>query len=192
MGELLKTLPLIETPSGGRHLLYRCEKPVSNNTKLAETPERKTLIETRGEGGYTVAPGSALSCHVNGTAYAFLRGDVAAVPTVTAGDRAALLNTARLLSEFTDPKQIIDAPRSRFPDAVPGTRPGDAYNQRGDWPALLERHGWQFFGTTGDKGLWRRPGKMGRGLSATSNYAGSGLFYVFSANAAPFEPLRAY
>lgn len=189
-GKLLDTLPLVQTPSGGRHLLFRCEEPVSGNVKLAETQERKTLIETRGEGGYTVAPGSALFCHPVGTPYQFLRGDAASVPTVTAGERAALLNTARLFSEYADPAQVVPAPGSSH--APPGLRPGDDYNQRGDWPALLERHGWQQIGTAGDKGLWRRPGKQGQGLSATSNYAGSGLFYVFSANAAPFEPQRAY
>ena len=192
LGELLDTLPLVETPSGGRHLLYRCEAPVSGNTKLAETPERQTLIETRGEGGYTVAPGSAASCHHAGTPYEFLRGHPGTLPTLTASDRAALLNLARLFNEYADPAQLVHAPRSRSPDALPGLRPGDDYNGRGDWPALLERHGWQNFGISGDKGLWRRPGKSGPGLSATSNYAGSGLFYVFSANAPPFAPLRAY
>ena len=192
LGDLLDALPLVQTPSGGRHLLYRCQEPVSGNQKLAETPERKTLIETRGEGGYTVAPGSAASCHPAGTPYQFLRGHPGTLPTITASDRAALLNTARLLNECADPAQLVHAPRSRSPDAVAGLRPGDDYNGRGDWPALLERHGWQHFGTSGDKGLWQRPGKQGRGLSATSNYAGSGLFYVFSANAPPFAPLRAY
>ncbi len=192
LGVLLETLPLVQTPSGGRHLLYRCQEPVGGNTKLAETPERKTLIETRGEGGYTVAPGSAASCHRAGTPYQFLRGDPGTLPTITACDRTALLNTARLLNEYADPAQIVAGPRSRSPDTVAGLRPGDDYNQRGDWLALLEQHGWQNFGTAGDKGLWRRPGKPGQGLSATSNYAGSGLFYVFSANAAPFEPQKAY
>ncbi len=192
LGELLETLPLVQTPSGGRHLLYRCEGPVGGNTKLAETPERKTLIETRGQSGYTVAPGSAASCHRASTPYEFLRGHPGTLPTLTVSDRAALLNLARLFNEYADPAHIVAGPRSQSPDAVAGLRPGDDYNQRGDWLVLLEQHGWQIFGTAGDKGLWRRPGKLGRGLSATSNYAGSGLFYVFSANAAPFAPQRAY
>jgi hypothetical protein len=39
---------------------------------------------------------------------------------------------------------------------------------------------------------WRRPGKIGPGISATTNYGGSHLLYVFSTNAAPFEPDTAY
>jgi hypothetical protein len=38
---------------------------------------------------------------------------------------------------------------------------------------------------------WCRPGKD-EGTSATTNYAGSGLLYVFSTNAAPFEADTAY
>jgi hypothetical protein len=43
----------------------------------------------------------------------------------------------------------------------------------------------------GELTYWRRPGK-GEGISATTNYAGSGLLYVFSTNAAPFEADTAY
>jgi putative DNA primase/helicase len=43
---------------------------------------------------------------------------------------------------------------------------------------------------------WRRPGKGGRGCSATTGYCrgkdGTDLLYVFSSNAHPFEPGRAY
>src|SRR5262249_49783232 len=38
---------------------------------------------------------------------------------------------------------------------------------------------------------WRRPGKN-EGVSATTNYAGSGLLYVFTSNGAPFEADTAY
>lgn len=47
-------------------------------------------------------------------------------------------------------------------------------------------------GQRGEITLWKRPGKRERGISATTNYAGSGLLYVFSTNAAPFEAERAY
>ena len=53
--------------------------------------------------------------------------------------------------------------------------------------ALLERHGWTRV-RGGDNELWRRPGKD-QGWSATLR---NRVFYVFSSNAAPFEPNRAY
>jgi hypothetical protein len=40
--------------------------------------------------------------------------------------------------------------------------------------------------------MWQRPGKAGREGSATFNFGGSGLFYVFSTNAAPFESGTSY
>ena len=35
LGDLIESMPLIETPSGGRHLYYRCSEPVTGNQKLA-------------------------------------------------------------------------------------------------------------------------------------------------------------
>ena len=65
-------------------------------------------------------------------------------------------------------------------------RPGDDFNQRGDVRALLERHGWTC-ARHAENECWRRPGKN-RGWSATLR---GRVFYVFSSNAAPFEPNRA-
>jgi len=190
MGDLLDRLPLVETPSGGHHLLYRCTDPGGGNVKLAETAERKTLVETRGEGGYTLAPGSPPACHPAGLPYCFARGGPDTLPVLSAAERTALRNMARLFNEYADPKAIVAGPRPPHPSG--GLRPGDDYNTRGDAEPLLERHGWSRVGDASGKTLWQRPGKSGPGLSATGNYAGCGLFYVFSSNAAPFAPQTAY
>ena len=196
LGDILKTMPLVETPTGGFHLLYRCSGPVSGNQKLAQrrTEDKglETLIETRGEGGYTLAPGSPPACHPANRPYCFQRGGPDTLPTLTPEDRQTLLALAATLTQHVEPARVIDAPRPRTSNPSFGLRPGDDYNQRDDWPELLARHGWRQKGAAGDKGLWQRPGKTGPGLSATSNYAGSNLFYVFSANAAPLMPQRAY
>ena len=67
-------------------------------------------------------------------------------------------------------------------------RPGDDYDSRTTWKEVLEPHGWGLV-KEDEKGrcLWSRPGKHGRSTSATTNYDGCGLFYVFSTNADPFE-----
>jgi len=70
--------------------------------------------------------------------------------------------------------------------AVAG-RPGDDFNDRGDVRDLLVRHGWTL-ARSGENEYWRRPGKDS-GSSATLK---DRVFYVFSSNAAPFEPQRAY
>ncbi len=209
LGEIVESMPLVETPSGGRHLYYRCTEPVQGNQKLAqrleEVPEgtdgarlhagrwvkQKTMIETRGEGGYTLAPGSPAQCHPNGKPYRFLRGRPATIPTITPEQRGDLLAIASTFNEYAEPEREYREPKARTP-ATGELRPGDDYNARGDCESVLERAGWHCKGWRGDKGLWQRPGKTGTGLSATSNYGGSGLFYVFSSNAAPFEPEKAY
>ncbi len=69
-------------------------------------------------------------------------------------------------------------------------RPGDDFNTRGDPRSVLAQHGWVRVkgGGSGGNEYWRRPGKTS-GWSASLK---DGIFYVFSANAAPFEPNRGY
>ena len=71
------------------------------------------------------------------------------------------------------------------------TRPGDDFASRGDPRPYLQAHGWTLCGTKSDGNeLWTRPGKDPRlGHSATLK---DGVFFVFSSNAAPFEPNRGY
>jgi hypothetical protein len=71
---LLGRFPVVLTPSGGRHLYHRLRGPVEGNRKLAVDDGGKVLIETRGEGGYVLAPGSPLTCHPSGNAYRHLSG----------------------------------------------------------------------------------------------------------------------
>jgi len=66
-------------------------------------------------------------------------------------------------------------------------RPGDDFNHRGDVRAVLEQYGWVRT-KGGENEYWRRPGKD----SGTSATLRDRVFYVFSSNAAPFEPNRAY
>jgi len=68
-----------------------------------------------------------------------------------------------------------------------GSRPGDDFNRRGDVRAVLAQCGWARV-RGGDNEYWRRPGKD----SGTSATLKDRVFYVFSSNAAPFEPNRAY
>jgi hypothetical protein len=68
-----------------------------------------------------------------------------------------------------------------------GSRPGDDFNLRGDVRAVLAQCGWSCV-RGGDNEYWRRPGKD----SGTSATLKDRVFYVFSSNAAPFEPNQAY
>jgi hypothetical protein len=205
--ELRERLVVETTPAGGMHVTYRCHVPISGNLKLAQRKvgdQIKTLIETRGEGGlFLCAPTQG---------YMLAHGDYANLPVLTETERDLLLQTAWDLNEYVPP--VINGPNcaSHSGDigpmsesaAAPGElalhsshtvhgspesadRPGDDYNHRGDVRRLLEQHGWAL-AKPGENEYWRRPGKN-HGWSATLKHR---VFYVFSANAAPFEPNRAY
>ena len=181
---LLDTLPQVGTPSGGCHVYYRC-RVVDGNQKLAERwkevdpTERETLVETRGEGGYALAPPSP--------GYRMLQGKLTQIPTIEPAERGRLLDLARSFNECVP----NEAATSGTGD---GSRPGDAFNKQG-WDTcrtLLQAHGWYLLRTRANGAEeWQRPGKEGRGLSATYGHV-PGRFYVFSTNAHPFEPLRTY
>ena len=180
--ELFGRLVVERTPSGGCHVVYRCETPVAGNLKLAEgerNKKRATLVETRGEGGlFLCAPSPG---------YRLVQGSFDSIPTIAADERNVLLDAARALSEVSGTAPSASPPHAApTPSSAFDERPGDAYN--GDAAAfygLLERHGWKFLGKKGENESWQRPGKSGNGLSATFNGVN---FHVFSSNANPFPP----
>nr|BDD45930.1 hypothetical protein 9 [Pseudomonadaceae bacterium] len=185
--------------SGGRHVIYRCADPIPGNRRLAQrtivaadaepvtiagkcySPRRVgdhhevalTLVETRGEGGLFLCDPTP--------DYAIEQGSLSALPALTNVERSVLIEAACALNE-TMPTTICQ------PTPVHGgDRPGDDFNQRGDVRDVLRQHGWNLV-RGGENEYWRRPGKE-RGWSATLR---GGMLYVFSSNAAPFEPDRAY
>ena len=135
---VLDTLPMVATGKG-RHIWFRMAAPIGNR-KLAVV-ERVVLAETRGAGGYILAPPTL---HPSGVPYTLLAGDLHTVPVLAAADVQALLDAARALH----------AP------AVPATSEqasGDvigAFNQAHRIDAILEQHGY----TPDGRGRYVRPG----------------------------------
>lgn len=145
----------------------------------------KEIVETRGEGGYAVAPPS--------DGYTLIRGKLSALPVLTVQEVATLERLCGLFNEYHDPKIKsqgieITGPRS----SGLGDMPGEAYNQTDAYYDVLRGHGWTLISVDSQKrGTWRRPGKD-NGISATSNFKGFGGLYVFSTNAHPFESEKSY
>ena len=89
------------------------------------------------------------------------------------------------------------APRHDAPVIAPGPcsqkdRPGDWLTVNVAWREILEPHGWQYGGVSGEQEIWYRPGKAPSGApSALTNYEGGGYFFVFTTNS-NLEPQRAY
>jgi hypothetical protein len=187
----IRGLPVVQTQSGGYHVYYRAPEVVGNQ-KLAGRPEckgrYKTLIETRGEGGYVLAPPSY--------GYTLQDSSLTAIPALTTQQRQTLLELARSFDQRpADPQPVQrHKPRTRHTRRARsgGLRPGDDYNRRGEVFDVLEKHRWHLVRRTGEETHWRRPGKSTGTPSATFNYGGSNLFFVFSTNAVPFEPERSY
>ncbi|NLE61269.1 MAG: AAA family ATPase [Planctomycetes bacterium] len=185
--DLLARLVVETTQRGGRHVIYRCETPVCGNMKLAQRRDNDktiTLIETRGEGGLLLCTPTA--------GYELIQGDLSNPPVLTEGERDALLAAAWELNEYLPPPVPEARPCGQGDAKEPNVgalsgRPGDDFNRRGDVRAILEQAGWSL-AKPGENEYWRRPGKTS-GWSASLK---GGVFYVFSANAAPFEPNRAY
>jgi len=189
--DLPKRLVAERSLRGGMHVFYRCESPVQGNLKLARGVRTddsgrdvtKTLIETRGEGGYVVASPSK--------GYRMVYGAIDQVQTLTIVERNLLLQAARSLDEIANQYPEPEPPRA--PGALPSDdRPGDAFNaDYSMFRRLLESHGWQPAHRHGDVEYWRRPGKASGGISATWNHI-PGRFHVFSSNAAPLDSEKTY
>lgn len=166
---ILKKLVVSRTKSGGYHVIYRCSL-LDSNKKLAlkEMPDGKfkTLIETRGDGGY-------IRCHPS-EGYEIIYGSLDNIQLIEDWERNALITGAKMFDE----KGIKKKKKSNkdFEDPFP------EYNEDPDIGIeLLENHGWEIL-KEGD--LWiemKRPGKRREGISAGYNLDGNFLF-VWSTN----------
>jgi P4 family phage/plasmid primase-like protien len=180
------------TPDGGVHLLYRCDE-ISGNRKLARRPTGnpehpvETLMEIKAEGGYVILAPSGGPVHESGRSYRQLRGTLATIVRITPDEREALHSVARLFDEM--PRAEFIEPRERAAGAD-GTRPGDDFNVRARWEDILEPAGWRRIYQRGEVTYWRRPSKT-YGISATTNFAGSELFYPFTTSST-FDAERGY
>lgn len=175
--DLAKRLVYQSTPSGGLHLIYRCPE-VEGNQKLAmDETGQEVRIETRGQGGYFLvfpSPGY------------LMEGDLTKVPVITIEQRQLLLQLARsfdLSEEPEKPPQEPQAPPRNDFDRNEGetTKPGDLFNQRESWSALLEAEGWVYLGEKGDRSEWQRPGQKEKGKAGATLHPELGL-YVFSSS----------
>lgn len=179
---LFDRLPVVRTPSGGYHVYFRSAE-AEGNQKLALTAARKVMIETRGEGGYVVAPPSA--------GYEMVQGKLTRTSFIEPQERRLLLRLAVSLSQYAEER--VEERAYAAAGAADGERPGDRFNAEG-WPVcrtLLEERGWTLVRRlSSGKEEWRRPGKK-EGISATFGHY-DGMFYVFSTNAPDFDSERKY
>ena len=194
--QLARRLMTEQTPSGGFHVIYRCENPVGKNQKLALDPtSRKVLIETRGEGGLFLCSPS--------DGYSLTQGSWDSVPVLSDAERALMIEAARscqssvVSCQLDNTKLETEALKTdnfkTTQDASSPKSPADDFSARGDVRALLREAGWRLFTTKADGEEWTRPGKTS-GCSATLRKMedGTEIFYVFSSSVPEFEPGKGY
>jgi len=216
VGDISK-FPIIETPSGGRHLIWRCPT-IEGNLGLAWDEDGDIMIETRGQGGQAVLPGSPPETHRTGKPYRLVAGSLEDIPTITPEERTRLLEAARGFNRRPGKGTMPAGEAAKkkygmkelygedFDEGVGtganGDRPGDDFNARASWPEILEPKGWEFVKSSGGADLWLRPDNGGpcpdnggpcpdNSHSASTGYCGDNL-YVFSSSADPFEAGKTY
>lgn len=172
---LFDKLMVIETKSKGYHLYYRCEV-VEGNQKLAnrhataeeikDNPNLKefVLIETRGEGGYVIAPPSE--------GYTVLQGRN--IPLLTLNEREILLSCARSFNQVYDEIKIPSVTEA----TTYSLKPWEDYNNRADFIELLSRHGWSEVERKGERIYFKRPGATS--YTSANYHIGKQVFYVFT------------
>jgi replicative DNA helicase len=189
--EQYQAIRQVRTPSGGYHLLYRCQEP-GRNSKLAsrhttaqeqeQNPKEKIkgLIETRGEGGYALAPPTPGYTHTAGPKEP---------GRITEEARQIIWSIAKSFNQVEEPK----APHRATPAitaANPGSSPFADYNTRADAVQLLEQNGWKVVNQQGPRINLKRPGQSDAKTSGNYHTEHRKL-YVFSTST-EFNPEQTY
>jgi putative DNA primase/helicase len=189
-----------QTPLGGMHVVYRiADGEVPGNTKLArdidDNGEIRTLIETRGEGGFVVIAPSGGTTHPTGKPWKMLSGGWATLQTITMAERASVFEVLETFDTNppapTPPPPTSDKRTKVRPftgTTITGKSWVDAVADHVDASEsvreVLERHGWTHCYDCADgRQVLRRPSKD-HGTSGWINTAGR--FMNFSSSA-PFE-----
>jgi len=182
--EIYAKLHVVRTRNNGYHLAYRCEA-IEGNLKLAtrpaspdelkRTPASKTycIIETRGEGGYVVAPPTE--------GYEVLQEGI---NVLEVEEREELMSIMRSFNEVME-EAVIEA-HDRPSVKEYGLSPFDDYNRRADIGDILRNHGWQRVGENSERIFMLRPGGDSSAKHSGSWNKDLKLFSVFSTNT-PFK-----
>ena len=158
--EIYNSLVIAQTKSGGYHIYYRCNSIAGNlklSNRLTTDQERaiqpnekvKVLIETRGEGGYVIAPPTP--------GYKYIQGEPGNIPTITPQQREILFSIAKSFNEVEEEKPKEKATTDNTYNST-GLSPFDDYYNRGDVVSFLESKGWSIVNQQNQRVNLKRPG----------------------------------
>lgn len=117
--ELVETLPIVETPSGGFHVLFRCDYNEGNRKLAGQEGQKEYFIETRGAGGYVAGYPSE--------GYTFKHLGYEDIPTISKGERECLFSLCLSLHEWKEEEKQEEPEKQ--PTLTEGERAGDKFNQ---------------------------------------------------------------
>jgi len=188
--DLMPKITVQGTMNGGFHFIYRCEK-IEGNKKLSgrlatayelqEKPHEKvkTVLETRGEGGYiVVAPSEG---------YKMKTGcSLTTIQTISPEERDLLFFVAR---------QVDRVPPEELPQVREAKKTGtglsvfEDYNQNASIEDLIESSGWKRVGAHGGNIFYQRPGSANKW--GATYHTEKKVFYVFTSSS-EFQPEKGY
>ena len=209
--ELYSSLVIAQTKSGGYHIYYR-HSQTGGNIKLANRPTTKeereqthrseitrgateedaknrsindkvrVLIETRGEGGYVIAPTTP--------GYKFIQGEPGKISSITPQQREIIFSISKSFNEIIEEEKPKIKATPSTTETSTGLTPFEDYNNRGDIVGLLKSKGWRVIDEKGDRVNLLRPGEA---HSKTSGNFHTGLrtLRVWSTST-EFEITKAY
>jgi len=203
---LWSKLVVLSTPSGGKHILYRCnvigknvkyamrpmtdqelsEKDIANGTVAKKN--YMVLAEAKSTGGYMQTwptPG-----------YEFIQGDFSSIPKISEEDREAIILAARSVDQRPSEnaeagkKQVLPANLNR--KGKYQITPWDDYNEREDVLDVLISNGWTVVRQQRDSKqqlltYLKRPGKSDADHSAVWNYVPNRLWCYSTSTPFPNE-----
>lgn len=192
--EVLNSLILAQTKSGGYHILYKTSIE-EGNQKLAsritldeekkhEKDDRRVLLETRSLGGYVVlAP-------TEGYKWDNPFSTIAAIPTLEDWQRNSIIQCCR---DFDELGEVYVSKEAKIPTEtkISGKSTIEAFNEAHTPLDFVVNEGWQYKNSIGANERYVRPGKALReGHGATYNRELE-RFYVFTSSTI-FEPDKSY
>lgn len=194
------------TPSGGIHLLMRVvDGPAAPSLKLAQrasTPEElaasttqplQVLIESKGEGGFTIVAPSNGTTHPTGGSWTLAAGSFETIALVTMAERDALYAVCRQLDRVERTAEgvakVPPAGRAPSPQPYAGGSVGESWMDAvavhlaatDTMAGAIVRYGWRDLHETDRQGcpLFERPGQTERGRNGGLINA-NGRLVVFS------------